>query len=245
MSYKPGSLVSWSIGISWWALNFSSPFVVLKYTASGVLGLWLCSIVLWFLDWSLLESQAKNKEAMYSHGFTNTFIYGTTIFNYFVHFASLEILRWMFMKDIDIWDVTWQTPFLVAITSLISDAAFTPVHKYILHQWWPENHLLHHLCAHATAGCVYVADPLDILVFEVGSIAVGVVGFSIGVLHNPVVMFWTFVFLYTYFFMNHDENLHRPHWMHHRYTSGQYPFIVTWRDLNANDTLKKLARIKD
>lgn len=231
MAIEQGSLPFWMLSFSWMCCMGSAPWVALSHDIPGVVALMLVVYTLALIDWNFLAANKANRELMYAHGISDTYIYLIILFNYFVALGIMLPMKWLFMDGIDVCSVDLKLPVKVFLSITVADFFFTPCHKYMLHTWFPKLHMMHHCIVKPTPVTTFIGEPLDILVLEFVPMLIGILTFVIGCLKDPVLLFWTFTCLYVKVIMDHDENFKFPHYFHHKNTSGNYSFFIPRLDV--------------
>ncbi|OQR90947.1 hypothetical protein ACHHYP_05121 [Achlya hypogyna] len=221
-----------------WLLN--------HYGVLGFLVYLLLAASMFTLDGFVSNSFGHNVRVLRANGFSDATIVGTMAFNtVFSQIITLVVIHYIgnpaAMADLlrlESYSVATVTCILVNLA--LSEVFFYAAHK-VLHESWPSIHVMHHCCKSSSHATNVIFHPVD-LAFEFGG-----PGGVVLALHyllwdqNLTVLLATYIFIQTYYAIDHNEWLRTYHYKHHAQIDAVYTIYVSHRADPRKDLVRHLV----
>eukprot|EP01084_Bolivina_argentea_P303847 524689_1 len=233
-------LLSWTYSIFLITLNLLSPLVYYSCNYWWILP--ALTPVINGIDFVLSENPWKNVQIMRANGFTPTYILLVSVFNvsYFVY-SYYSLFRVQLADTI----ITYRFDLSLIITTIvllaISDFLFYLAHK-LLHitDFGAKIHLMHHCCIFSSQTTNLWFHPLDLAIEFFGPFALIYIWYCI----NGDVFEFIFItsILQAWYALSHDQNIHLPHYNHHKHNNSDYPIYISYKDPDPRNKVKHLVK---
>jgi hypothetical protein len=225
-------------------------FVLLNYYGWQGYGIYIAiSLVYVYFDGLVSNSFGENIKNLRRNGFSDEFTVFTIVSNLLSsQLISLFVIHYLCGSDAVAMFFNWKNYtfaviFKVLINISLTEYLFYAAHR-LLHQLWPEIHRMHHCCRKPTNATNLIFHPFD-LMLEFGG-----PGMSLLVMHYIVwnqdrfVLFLSYLFVQTYYAIDHNEWWPTYHYTHHSYIDSVYTIYIKYKSDPKLDKVKGILKIQ-
>jgi sterol desaturase/sphingolipid hydroxylase (fatty acid hydroxylase superfamily) len=223
-------------------------FVLLNfYGISGLAAYIAISIAYIYLDGFVSNSFGQNILNLRKNGFYDWFTAITILFNLTSSQGiSLFFIHYLCGPQVVLKFFGWENYNLAVFAKVLINISITEYLFFLahraLHQYWPRIHAMHHCCKKATSATNLIFHPVDLMLEFAGP------AFSLLFLHFTVwkqdtfVLFLSYLFVQTYYAIDHNEWWPTYHYTHHSYVDSVYTIYIKHRSNPARDCVKSILK---
>ncbi|KAJ3033400.1 hypothetical protein HDU99_010823, partial [Rhizoclosmatium hyalinum] len=223
-------------------------FVLINYYGFAGLSLYLIIVTaVMSLDPLASDSLGKNVQILRANGFADGYVLAAMVVNMVSsQTLTLIVINWICGQDAmaSLWSshiYTLQLLGRIIVNLVGTELLFYVAHKF-LHETWPDIHVMHHCCKYPSWTTNLIFHPFD-LAFEFGGPGAILLLFHYFVWdQDKPVLLLSYMFVQTYYAIDHDEWTRTYHYEHHSKLDSVYTIYIQKRDDAKLNRIKKMIK---